>query len=63
MSALQVRHDRTPDVIRTRDLLIRNQLLYPAELRGRIFPGYFPYPRMFVNITLPDGGMVNRKQA
>ena len=27
----------TLDVIRTRDLLIRNQLLYPTELRGHVY--------------------------
>ena len=28
----------TPERIRTSDLLIRSQLLYPAELRARLFP-------------------------
>ena len=33
----------TPEWIRTTDLLLRRQTLYPAELRARVFKSYEAY--------------------
>ncbi len=38
INSVSVLFSSDPDVIRTHDLLLRRQLLYPAELRNRNIP-------------------------
>ena len=38
INSVRLSFSSDPDVIRTHDLLLRRQLLYPAELRNRNIP-------------------------